>query len=72
MVNNMSELKSYIVLFRDGTEYLIDPWGFRVMAEDYVHAEEQFLNAEPNAEILWVVETDDYEVALDDYYEALE
>ena len=68
----MSELKSYIVLFRDGTEYLVDPWGFRVLAEDYVHAEEQLLDAEPGVEVLHIVKTDDYEVALDDYYEALE
>ena len=68
----MSELKSYIVLFRDGTEYLVDPWGFRAMAEDYIHAEEQFLDAEPDCEVLWIVETDDYDTALDDYYEALE
>lgn len=72
MVNNMSELKEYIVLFRDGTEYLVDPWGFRVMAEDYAHAEEQFLNAEPDCEVLYISQTDDYEAALDDYYEALE
>jgi hypothetical protein len=64
----MSELKEYIVLFRDGTEYLVDPWGFRAMAEDYAHAEEQLLDAEPGVEILWVVETDDYNTALEDYY----
>ena len=68
----MSELESYIVLFRDGTEYLVDPWGFRALAEDYVHAEEQLLDAEPGVEVLHIVKTDDYEVALDDYYEALE
>ena len=72
MVNNMSELKHYMILYRMDNEVLIDPWGYKVMAEDYVHAEEQLLNAEPNVDILWVAETDDYNAALDSYYGALE
>jgi hypothetical protein len=62
-------LKPYIILYREDNEVLIDPWGYKVMAEDLDHAEEQFYNAEPDCEILWIVETDDYDVALDNYYE---
>lgn len=64
----MNELKPYVILYREDNEVLIDPWGYKVMAEDYTHAEEQFENAEPNAEILWIVESDDYNTALEDYY----
>ena len=64
----MNDLKQYMILYRMDNEVLIDPWGYKVMAEDYVHAEEQFYNAEPDAEILWIVETDNYSDALEDYY----
>lgn len=61
-------LKPYIILYREDNEVLIDPWGYKVMAEDLDHAEEQFENAEPHCEILWVVQTDDYYIAVEDYY----
>lgn len=63
-------LKSYIVLYHepDNEALVIDPWGYKVLAEDLDHAEEQFYNAEPDCKILWVVETDDYNDALNDYY----
>lgn len=64
----MSELKPYMVLYRYKNEELIDPWGYKVMAEDLYHAEEQFYNAEPDSIILWVSETEDYNEALNDYY----
>jgi hypothetical protein len=63
-----TELKPYMVLYRQKDEALIDPWGYKVMAENLDHAEEQFYNAEPESEILWVVETENYNEALDDYY----
>ena len=64
----MSKLKQYMILYRMDNEVLIDPWGYKVMAEDIDHAEEQFYNAEPDAEIVWIVETDNYSDALEDYY----
>lgn len=65
----MSELKPYMVLYRYKNEDVFDPWGYKVMAEDLYHAEEQFYNAEPLAsQILWVAETHDYNKALNDYY----
>lgn len=72
----MSELKPFMVLYRNKNEILIDPWGFRCMAEDLVHAEEQFFDSErgtdpvwqPDVEILWVVQTDDYYEAVENYY----
>ena len=64
----MNDLKQYMILYRMDNEVLIDPWGYKVMAEDIDHAEEQFYNAEPDAEIVWIVETDNYSDALEDYY----
>ena len=71
MVIIMSELKSYIVLYRyrnDEEHFLDEPLAYQFMAEDYDHAEEQFYNAEPDNDIIWVVQTDDYNLALENYY----
>ena len=65
MVNNM---ETYMILYRESGEHLIDPWGYKVLAEDLDHAEEQFENANPDCEILWVEVTDDYDTALENYY----
>lgn len=64
----------YIVLYRTpGWDDLADhPLAFRCMADDTDHAEEQLVNAEPRAVVLWAVITDDVEVALDDYYNGWE
>ena len=67
----MRDMQSYMILYRYKNEDLIDPWGFKVIAEDLDHAEEQFYNAEPLASILWVSETEDYNDALNDYYKDL-
>jgi hypothetical protein len=45
-----------------------DPFAFICEADDTDHAEEQCRDAEPDADILWVVETNDVDVAKSDYY----
>jgi hypothetical protein len=44
------------------------PFGFRCEADDGDHAEEQCLNAYPDCDVVWVVDTSDLHKALDDYY----
>ena len=63
-------MQSYIVLYRNNDiGFLEEPFGFQCYADDTDHAEEQCLNAEPDAEIVWVVEgTKDYSDALYNYY----
>lgn len=56
-------MKTYVVLYRD---YSIagpmeDPIGFVCQAEDGDHAEEQTLNMEPKADIVWVSEGGEYD-----------
>jgi hypothetical protein len=63
------ELRGYCVLYRNNSLSLLEaPFGFLCQADSGDHAEEQCLNAEPDAEIVWVVETNDYQVALNDYW----
>lgn len=67
-------MQHYIVLFRrnDIQSALENPFGFSCFADDVVHAEEQCLNAEPNADIVWVWEGEShdgqYQTALADYF----
>jgi hypothetical protein len=62
-------MQTYIVLYRDQTLLPLDaPLGFRCQADDPDHAEEQCMDAYPDAEILWLVETADVNVALADYW----
>jgi hypothetical protein len=66
-------MNTYVVLYRNNGLSLLDaPFGFRCQAENADHAEDQCLDAEPDADIVWVVQTDDYQAALDDYYETCE
>ena len=64
-----------MVLYReDGMHPLDAPLGFGCWAEDMDHAEEQCLDAYPDCDIVWVVQTDEYETvkaldqALQDYW----
>ena len=60
---------TYIVLYKTPDCLLLDPpLGFRCQADDTEHAEEQCMDAYPDCKILWVVITDNYEVALQDYW----
>jgi hypothetical protein len=51
-------MKTYIVLYR--VEAIMSPcdapFSFACQAEDEDHAEEQMMNAEPDADIVWVYE----------------
>jgi hypothetical protein len=53
-------MQLYIVLYR--TEDIMapadPPFSFQCWAEDTEHAEEQMLNAEPDADIVWVVQAE--------------
>ena len=62
-------MQTYIVLYRDQALLPFDhPFAFKCDAEDTDHAEEQTLDAYPDAEILWLVQTADVNVALADYW----
>lgn len=63
-------MQSYIVLYRreDIMAPADEPFGFQCYAESTEHAEEQCLNAEPDADIVWVVMTDDVKTAYYDYW----
>jgi hypothetical protein len=62
-------MNTYIVLYHYPDDPPADsPWGFRCQADDFEHAEEQCLNAYPDADIVWVVETADSEAAYADYW----
>ena len=69
----MSGLIGYIVLYKTKQQAPCDaPLGFVCYAEDSDHAKEQCLDAEPDVDIVvWVVETESYPAALDDYVDAL-
>lgn len=62
-------MQSYTVLYKTPDILPLDaPLGFVCQADDTEHAEEQCMDAEPDADIVWVVITDDYDVALRDYW----
>ena len=66
-------MKNYVVLFRRNDIQAVTeaPFGFQCFAEDTDHAEEQCLNADPDADIVWVWEGAEgvgMQPALDDYY----
>ena len=63
-------MESYIVLYRIESIMtpLDSPFSFACMAENVDHAEEQLVNANPDADIVWVYKGDALQDALDDYY----
>ena len=69
--SHTKNLTSYIVLYRDESVMCPAdaPFGFQCWAEDGDHAEEQCLNADPDAVVVWIFEGSDYDKALDDYYD---
>lgn len=69
----MKDLKNYVVLYRIEPimTALDEPFGFQCYAEDTDHAEEQCINAYPDADVVWVwqgAEGVGMQPALDDYY----
>ena len=63
-------MKKYIVLYRieKVMSPLDAPFGFSCDADNGDHAEEQCVNAYPDCDVVWVVETDSYAEALEQYY----
>ena len=62
-------MKNYLVLYEyPDTIMGHEPLAMKFTAEDCEHAEEQALDAEPTANILWVSTADTFEGALTDYY----
>jgi hypothetical protein len=45
------------------------PLAFTCQAENTDHAEEQCENANPDCDIVWVVETNKINIAFDEYYD---
>ena len=63
-------MQLYVVLYRDEAimTHADPPFAFSCWAEDSDHAEEQLLNAESDADVVWVVQTADVEDAYSDYW----
>ena len=62
-------MQTYTVLYRDQTLLPFDrPFAFQCEADDTDHAEEQCMDAYPDAEIMWMVQTPKVDVALADYW----
>lgn len=63
-------MKQFIVLYRQ--EKIMapadPPFGFACHADDSEHAEEQCLNAEPDADVVWIYEGTDMQRALKNYW----
>ena len=66
----MNNLREYIVLYRLNAimSDLDAPFGFSCSARDIDDAEHQCLNNYPDADIVWVVNTETYQEALHEYY----
>ena len=65
-----TELSTYLVLYADTYDPLLGeyPLAFQCKAESMDHAEEQCVNAYPDAQILWVSQGMTYEETLRDYW----
>ena len=63
-------MQPYVVLYRN--EHLMAPadapFSFKCWAENVDHAEEQLLNTDPDAEPVWVVQTENVDAALYSYW----
>lgn len=63
-------MTDYIVLYRipKNMSDLDAPFGFSCVAKDTNDAEQQCLNNNPDADIVWVVDASSYQGAIHDYY----
>lgn len=66
-------MKNYVVLYRRNDIQSVgeSPFGFQCYAENVDHAEEQCLNADPDADIVWVWQGPEgvgMQPALNNYY----
>jgi hypothetical protein len=64
------ELTAWCVVYRDKGANPFSAEVFKCEAEDYDHAEEQCENAYPDADILWIVDTDNPQDAVDNWLTA--
>ena len=62
--------RSFVVLYRIESimSPLDAPFGMLVSADNAGHAEEQCINAYPDADVVWVFDGNNYHAALEDYY----
>lgn len=70
-------MNNYVVLYRIESimSPMDDPFGFQCYADDFDHAEEQCLNAYPDANVVWVWQGEfgvGMEPALKSYYSILD
>lgn len=62
-------LRHFCVLYRDDSLAPLDaPFGFLCQAENGDHAEEQCVNAYPDCDVVWIVETNNVDDARADYW----
>ena len=63
-------MTEYIVLYRIKaiSSDLDAPFGFECYARNVDDAEEQCLNNNPDADIVWVIQTESMREAFEDYY----
>lgn len=63
-------MKSFVVLYRIDSimSDLDSPFGMKVSAHNAGIAEEQCINAYPDADVVWVFEGDNYLQAIEDFY----
>lgn len=62
-------LSRFVVLYRTNSSTPADPpFGMLFYAENADHAEEQLVDAEPDADVVWVYEGKDYQQALEEYF----
>ena len=62
-------MKDYVVLYRfDDQNPLAAPFVFVCKAENTAHAEEQMINYDRSAEIVWVYCGHSVDLAFDEYY----
>ena len=63
-------MKNYVVLYRIHSimSDLDAPFGYECTATNTEDAEQQCLNNTPDADIVWVVDCEQYQEALDNYF----
>ena len=64
-------MRTYIVLYRiDSIQSPLDaPFGFKCQADNGDHAEEQCVDVYPDCDVVWIVETNNMQTALYDYFD---
>lgn len=67
-MNTHDDMTMFTVLYTYDLLFDADgPLVYQCWAEDYDHAEEQFVDAEPEGNVLWISETDEPSDALEEW-----